>query len=70
MLPLMTAVSDRASSRECCPTTFRSVVWAIWLMALSTFSITTTDFLASMTRKYATAAMSTLTLSRVMMPWD
>jgi len=23
----------------CCPTTFRSVVWAIWLMAAGTFSI-------------------------------
>ena len=30
----------------------------------------TTDFTASTTRKYATAAMSTLTLSRVMIPCD
>src|SRR5512139_2115309 len=32
--------------------------------------MTTTDFTASTTRKYATAAMSTLTLSRVMIPCD
>src|SRR5512142_2761999 len=39
-------------------------------MAAWTFSIATTDFTASTTRKYATADTSTLTLSRVMMPWD
>jgi hypothetical protein len=48
----------------------RSVVWAIWLIAACTFSIATTDFTASTTRKYATADTSTLTLSRVMMPCD
>ena len=46
------------------------MVWAIWLIAALTFSIATTDFTASMTRKYATADTSTLTLSRVMIPWD
>src|ERR1035441_8173403 len=39
-------------------------------MAALTFSMATTDFTASTTRKYATADTSTLTLSRVMMPWD
>src|SRR5665811_1067223 len=39
-------------------------------MAASTFSMATTDFTASITRKYATADTPTLTLSRVMMPWD
>ena len=34
------------------------------------FSIATTDFTASTTRKYATAETSTLTLSRVMIPCD
>ena len=33
----------------CWPTTFRSVVWAIWPMASRTFSIATTDFTASTT---------------------
>jgi hypothetical protein len=35
----------------CCPTTLRNVVWAIWLIAALTFSMATTDFTASTTRK-------------------
>src|ERR1019366_4180847 len=30
---LILSVSDRVWSRLCCPTTFRSVVWAIWSIA-------------------------------------
>jgi hypothetical protein len=52
----------------CWPTTLRSVVCEIWLMAAWTFSMAITDFTASTTRKLATAEMPTLTLSRVMMP--
>ena len=44
------SVSDSVWSRLCRPTTFRRVVWAIWLMAAATFSIATTDFTASTTR--------------------
>ena len=47
---LMLSVSDSVSSRVCCPTTLRSVVWAIWLIATWTFSMATTDFTASITR--------------------
>ena len=50
MSTLIRSVSDSVSSRVCWPTTLRSVVWAIWLMAASTFSIATTDFTASTTR--------------------
>ena len=50
MLALIASVSDRISSRVCCPTTLRRVVWAIWLMAVTTFSIATTDFTASTIR--------------------
>ena len=39
MLTLMTSVSDNVSSSVCWPTTFRRVVWAIWLIAAATFSI-------------------------------
>ena len=39
-------------------------------MATLTLSMAMTDFTASTTRKYTTAETSTLTLSRVMMPWD
>src|ERR1035441_8411215 len=67
---LMLSVSDNVSSSVCWPTTFLSVVWAIWSMATSTLSIAITDFTASTTRKYATADTSTLTLSRVIMPCD
>src|SRR6266568_1209450 len=67
---LMLSVSDSVSSSVCWPTTLRSVVCAIWLIAACTFSMATTDFTASTTRKYATAETSTLTLSRVMMPCD
>ena len=50
MSRLIRSVSDSVSSRVCWPTTLRSVVWAIWLMAAATFSIATTDFTASTTR--------------------
>ena len=51
MSTLIRSVSDSVSSRVCWPTTLRSVVWAIWLIAAPTFSIATTDFTASTTRK-------------------
>ena len=47
---LIASVSASVSSRLCWPTTLRKVVWAIWLMAASTFSIATTDLTASTTR--------------------
>ncbi len=48
---LIRSVSERVSSRVCWPTTLRSVVWAIWSIATRTFSMATTDFTASTTRK-------------------
>ncbi len=51
MSMLIRSVSDSVSSRVCWPTTLRRVVWAIWLMAAWTFSMATTDFTASTTRK-------------------
>ena len=51
MSRLIRSVSDSVSSRVCWPTTLRRVVWAIWSIAASTFSIATTDFTASTTRK-------------------
>ena len=44
------SVSARASSSVCWPTTARSVVWAIWLMAARTSSIAITERTASLTR--------------------
>ena len=44
------SVSDSVWSRLWRPTTFRRVVWAIWLMAAATSSIATTDFTESITR--------------------
>ncbi len=57
------------SSRER-PTTLRTVVWAIWLIAEDTSSISTVDFTGSTRRKYATAATPMETVSRVMTCWD
>ena len=50
MSRLILSVSDSVWSSVCWPTTFRSVVCAIWLIAAPTFSIATTDFTASVTR--------------------
>jgi hypothetical protein len=47
---LIVSVSASASSSVCWPTTQRSVVWAIWLMAAATFSIATTERTGSLTR--------------------
>ena len=44
MSTLILSVSASISSSVCWPTTLRSVVWAIWLIASSTFSMATTDF--------------------------
>ena len=43
MFWLIVSVSDSVSSSVCRPTTARSVVWAIWLIAACTFSIATTE---------------------------
>ena len=51
-LALMTSISESASSRVCCPTTSRSVVWAILVdhdVDVSRWAIT--DFSGSTTRK-------------------
>ncbi|GCD88685.1 hypothetical protein NLS1_06910 [Nocardioides sp. LS1] len=50
MLALMESVSDSVWSSELCPTTLRSVVWAIWLMAAATFSMATIALVASTIR--------------------
>src|SRR4051812_11011322 len=50
MLRLMVSVSDSVSSSVWRPTTARSVVWAIWLIAAATFSSATTDRIGSATR--------------------
>ena len=49
MSRLMRSVSASVWSRVCWPTTLRRVVWAIWLMAAATFSMATTDLVASTT---------------------
>jgi hypothetical protein len=48
--PLL-SVSEGVSSRVWRPTTVRSVVCAIWLIAEETFSMATTERTASSTRK-------------------
>ena len=50
MFRLIVSVSDNVSSSVWRPTTARSVVWAIWLIAAATFSIATTDRIGSLTR--------------------
>ena len=50
MFWLIRSVSDSVSSRLCRPTTARSVVCAIWLIAAATFSIATTERMVSATR--------------------
>jgi hypothetical protein len=50
MARLILSVSDSVWSRVCWPTTFRSVVWAIWSIAEFTSSMATTDLTASVTR--------------------
>jgi hypothetical protein len=49
-LPESVSVSESVSSSVWRPTTARSVVWAIWLMAAEAFSIATTERMASATR--------------------
>ena len=51
MWTLIVSVSVSVWSSVCWPTTLRSVVWAIWLIAVLTSSIATTDFTASTTWK-------------------
>ena len=51
MFWLIVSVSESVSSSVWRPTTARSVVWAIWLIAAETFSIATTERTASSTRK-------------------
>ena len=46
MFWLIVSVSDSVSSSVWRPTTARSVVWAIWLIAAETFSIATTERIA------------------------
>jgi hypothetical protein len=58
------------SSKVCWPTTFLSVVRTIWLIASLMFSIAMTGLVASTTRYYERAETSTLTLSRIVMPWN
>ena len=50
MFWLIVSVSDSVSSSVWRPTTARSVVCAIWLIAAATFSIATTERIASATR--------------------
>jgi len=70
MFWLIASVSESVSSSVWRPTTARSVVWAIWLIAASTFSIATRPRLGPRPGSRPPAETSTLTLSLVMIPCD